>query len=143
MIRRAELGRYLLQMARVGRFIAAYNYHHVHLFGKLKRSRLALGGGEADRIVGMDLAAMLKEAAYHVSHKFLEPLGILRRLAEQRDTPHFRGRRATCGKRRFDFFDVLDADSPARAKLADLKLTEQDIADAVAWARPTPSKRKK
>ena len=30
-----------------------------------------------------------------------------------------------------------------RAKLADLKLTEQDIADAVAWARPTPSKRKK
>ena len=30
-----------------------------------------------------------------------------------------------------------------RAKLADLKLTEQDIAEAVAWARPTPSKRKK
>lgn len=30
-----------------------------------------------------------------------------------------------------------------RAKLADLKLTEQDIADAVAWARPTPAKRKK
>ena len=30
-----------------------------------------------------------------------------------------------------------------RAKLADLKLTEQDIAEAVAWARPTPAKRKK
>ncbi|MHB8914332.1 MAG: hypothetical protein ACYC4K_00805 [Thiobacillus sp.] len=30
-----------------------------------------------------------------------------------------------------------------RAKLADLKLTEQDIADAVAWARPTSTKRKK
>ena len=30
-----------------------------------------------------------------------------------------------------------------RVKLADLKLTEQDIADAVAWARSTPAKRKK
>lgn len=30
-----------------------------------------------------------------------------------------------------------------RAKLADLKLTEQDIADAVTWARPSPAKRKK
>lgn len=29
-----------------------------------------------------------------------------------------------------------------RAKLADLKLTEQDIAEAVAWARPA-AKRKK
>ena len=30
-----------------------------------------------------------------------------------------------------------------RAKLAELKLTEQDIADAVAWARTSPTKRKK
>ena len=30
-----------------------------------------------------------------------------------------------------------------RAKLADLKLTEQDIVDAVAWARPSATKRKK
>ena len=30
-----------------------------------------------------------------------------------------------------------------RAKLADLKLTEQDLSDAVAWARPTSAKRKK
>ena len=30
-----------------------------------------------------------------------------------------------------------------RAKLADLELTEQDIADAVAWARPATPERKK
>ena len=30
-----------------------------------------------------------------------------------------------------------------RAKLADLKLSQQDIADAVTWARPTSTKRKK
>lgn len=30
-----------------------------------------------------------------------------------------------------------------RAKLAELKLTEQDIVDAVAWARASATKRKK
>src|SRR5439155_19606895 len=100
--------------ACVGRLVAAHHYHHVHLFGQVDCSGLALGGGQADRVVGVHLAAEFEEAVDHVAHELLEPLGVLGGLRNQGDLAHLGGGRAARGQHCIYLLDALCADSPAR-----------------------------
>ena len=63
------------------------SYHNLWESNDSYRNRggLALGGGQADGVVRVNLAAELEEAAHHVAHERLEPLGILGCLRHEGD----------------------------------------------------------